>query len=474
MGCRNSIRGPCQGGRGKPVSPTEFAVDRLGLRPYRWQAECMEALAMQPETKLPVAAAAANGSGKTTALAGPLVAWFFEKYPRGKVIVTSGSFNQLQNQLWPALAVHSRGLWKITSGSSPLTITTPSGGKAIGFSTSDAKRAEGWHPTISPEVDPVFIIVDEAKGVPDEIFGAFQRCTVKYQLWISSPGAPGGRFHTAFYKGGGLYWTKRVTSMECPHISPEKRERDRIELGEDSPLYRSMHLAEFTSLDGRVILTPESLEQAFEIQPEADASGEKVAFCDFAAGGDENALAWRWGNEVKLHAFWRDSNTTQARREFRQHFDSIQLHHGQVWGDADGIGNVIIKDFAEEGFRLNEFHGGTPARDPVNYANLISEYWIEACRDIERGKVHIGPRHKFDPVLFEQLTTRRLEWDSKGRLRIECKDDMRARGVKSPDRADAYIGAIMCGGHMSGAITSHDIIASPSVNRFGSRFVRGW
>ena len=441
--------------------------------PYRWQAECMEAVAMQPESGMPTAVAAANGSGKTTGLIGVLVAWFFYKYPRGKVIITSGSFNQLQNQLWPALAAQSQGRWKITSGSSPLTITTPDGGRAIGFSTSDAKRAEGWHPGIGPEVDPVFIIVDEAKGVPDEIFGAFQRCTRKYQLWVSSPGAPEGRFHSAFFKMSGLYWTRRVTSLECPHISEDKRERDKLELGEDSPLFRSMHLAEFTSLDGRVVLSPEALENAFRIQPAADASGEKVAFCDFAAGGDENSLAWRWGNVVKLHAFWRDSNTTQARREFRQHFDICQLHQGQVFGDADGIGNVIIKDFIEEGFRINEFHGGIPARDPVNYANLISECWIEALRDIERGKVHLGPREKFDPGLFEQLTTRRLEWDSKGRLRIESKDDMRARGIKSPDRADAYIGAIMCGGRMSGALSSSDVLDAGK-NDFSGGFVSGF
>lgn len=140
------------------MSPTEFCVEELGIMPYRWQAECMESVAMQPVTGLPTAVAAANGSGKTTGLIGVLVAWFFYKYPRGKVIITSGSFNQLQNQLWPALAAQSQGRWKITSGSSPLTITTPDGGRAIGFSTSDAKRAEGWHPGISPEVDPVFII----------------------------------------------------------------------------------------------------------------------------------------------------------------------------------------------------------------------------------------------------------------------------------------------------------------------------
>jgi hypothetical protein len=111
--------------------------------------------------------------------------------------------------------------------------------------------------------------------------------------------------------------------------------------------------------------------------------------------------------------------------------------------------------------------------DPINYSNKISECWIEALRDIERGKVYLGPRDKFDPGLFEQLTTRRLEWDAKGRLRIESKDDMRARGIKSPDRADAYIGAIMCGGRMSGAMSASDVMAAPR-NDFHGGFVGGF
>ena len=31
------------------------------------------------------------------------------------------------------------------------------------------------------------------------------------------------------------------------------------------------------------------------------------------------------------------------------------------------------------------------------------------------------------------------------------------RGVKSPDRADALLGAIMCGAHLSGAITAETV-----------------
>jgi len=432
----------------------------LGRCPYDWQIDALEALGLQEYGGPPVAIAAANGSGKTSDLVAVSVSWFLRKYPRGWVIITSGSWNQLKNQLWPALSAlraYNPG-WIVRRGSE-CSVTTAEGreagfGGAIGFSTNNAYRAEGWHPKVSREVDPVFIIVDEAKGVPDEIFGAFQRCTRLFQLWVSSPGEPAGKFFNAFGRNAGLYWTRKVRSDECPHIDPSKRDFDREELGEDSPLYRSMHLAEFTSLDNRVVLTPEALTNAFLIQAAPDPSGELVGFSDFAAGGDEDTISYRHGNVLKLHQCWRDSNTVQSRRRHADAFRTLQIQPGQAWGDADGIGNVIIKDMAEEGFQLQEFHGGTPALDPANYSNLISQVWIEGCRLIERGKVHLGPRDKFSAELFEQLTTRRLEWDSKGRVRIESKDDMKKRGVRSPDRADSFLGALMCGARLSGAMTS--------------------
>jgi hypothetical protein len=43
--------------------------------------------------------------------------------------------------------------------------------------------------------------------------------------------------------------------------------------------------------------------------------------------------------------------------------------------------------------------------------------------------------------LVAQLTSRRKLYDSKGREKLESKAEMRARGLESPDRADAVIGA---------------------------------
>jgi phage terminase large subunit len=300
----------------------------------------------------------------------PAISWFLRKYPLGWVVVTSGSWNQLRNQLWPSLSIlrdRNPG-WSVRRGSECIVTTTEARerhvGGAVGFSTNDANRAEGWHPKINRETDPVFIIVDEAKSVPDEIFGAFQRCTRVFQLWVSSPGKPSGKFYEAFHRNAGLYWTRKVRSDECPHIDPKKREFDREELGADSPLYRSMHDAEFTSLDERVVISPESLTHAFLIQAERDATGEKVAFSDFAAGGDEDTVSYRHGNVVTLKAAWRSTDTVQSRRRHIEECKGLGISGGQVWGDADGMGNVIIRTWRRKASGSKSSTAGRPRSIP--------------------------------------------------------------------------------------------------------------
>jgi hypothetical protein len=55
---------------------------------------------------------------------------------------------------------------------------------------------------------------------------------------------------------------------------------------------------------------------------------------------------------------------------------------------------------------------------------------------VEHRKIVLQNNEK----LIAQLSSRRKLYDSKGRERLESKADMRARGLESPDRADALIG----------------------------------
>ncbi|MCW1885611.1 hypothetical protein OKA04_12805 [Luteolibacter flavescens] len=453
------------------LSPSEFSWFQLCEKTlYDWQIECLEAIGLQEHGGPPVAIAAANGSGKTAKVVASAICWFLSRYPRGQVVVTSGSFRQVEKQLWPALRVHQRKFpgWNFLT----TEIKTPEGGFAIGFSTDDAGRAEGWHPKINRQTDPVFIIVDEAKTVPDSVFEAFDRCTRVFQLWVSSPGKPWGQFYEAFHAMRKHFWVRKVRSDECPHIDPAKRKRDLEKYGPDHPVYRSMHDAEFTEDAERLVLSPDLLTKALDGQPVPHEDGEVVAFCDFAAGRDENVLAVRRGNTVRIVKAWVEKNTMQAAREFVQLFRLNALHPGQVWGDADGLGTAMIDAIEEEGFYMKRFHGGQGASDPDEYSNLIGEVWHVGCREIERGRINLGV---IDPDTFKQLTTRKSEWAENGKLRVESKDRMRAEGRKSPDRGDAILGAIVCGARLSGVVTGQAVDSSEvEDSNFASSHVGGW
>ena len=424
------------------------ALDGVSLYPK--QAETLDSVSRGWPTSL----VACNGAGKTAIVAREAVKGFFKRHPKGKLVATSGSFNQLQNQLWPAIGSGMPKGVIVLNGSSPCTIRTPDGGKGMGFSTNKPEKAEGWHPTIDPETDPVFILVDEGKGVPDEIFVAFDRCTIKYSLYISSPGQSTGRFYDTHHRLRKYYYAVQMSSYDCPHISAAKRERDKEVLGEDSPEFRSMHLAEFTDLDSHAILSMSALRKALDNPPRLDTRGERVAFFDFAAGGDENVFALREGNKVSIVDAWRDKDTVQAVRKFIRLARELGLDGAQCWGDGDGLGLAMINQFNDEGYAINSFRGGERAQEDTLYTNLISEVWITGCRKISKGLVHLG---ELDPITQTQLTTRFLEWDSKGKNRAEKKEDMAKRGVTSPDRGDAILGVTICGAHMSGAITAYTV-----------------
>ena len=112
----------------------------LGEKPYGWQFDVLEALNLKESR---VALKAANGSGKTSMVAASAVLWHVVNFPESLCVCTAGVFRQVEAALWPSI---KRGVQKMTGGDG-FEVTQSglrfcNGSRAIGFSASDAHKAE--------------------------------------------------------------------------------------------------------------------------------------------------------------------------------------------------------------------------------------------------------------------------------------------------------------------------------------------
>lgn len=422
------------------ASPALFGRVVLGYNLYPWQEECLneaEWILANPDLRPnAISLLACNGSGKTSVFITSLVLWAMCAYKGAIVVCTSGAFRQVSEQLFPNLKRFESKFkgWTFNS----VDISAPNGSRAFGFSASDEGKAEGFH-TMDKHEGPLIYIVDEAKTVSDQIFTAVDRCQPTLLIYVSSAGGRSGAFYRSQTSARSHFYTHKVTCDDCPHID-QAMKNDIIEkYGIDHPFTQSMLYSEFMGDDENAVISSTILERCYAAGIAQTKSGEKHAFCDFAAGGDENVLALRIGNKVTIEDAWTDRDTMRACGRFIQNFTRLKLKPAQITTDDGGVGHAINDRLAELGWSVNRQNNGAKAGDSNIWANKGSEVWDRGRKLIEDCKI-ILPN---DEILKEQLVNRKWRRASDGRLLLESKEELKRRGGHSPDRADAVLGAMM-------------------------------
>lgn len=436
------VEAPPEPGQRKTLDDVlSFSLVGLGLDLYDWQQLACEVIDYGSRLeRIKVALVAPNGSGKTQRIVGVSTLRWLNRYPKGRVIITSADSKQLDSQLMPALAEHKNKFpaWEFLQRS----IRTPQGGFMRAFTTDDSARAEGHH--AAPE-SPLLIIVDEAKSVEAEIFEAFDRCSFNVILYISSPGIRAGRFYQAFSDHRASFiLTQQVGLADCPHISQARIDDVISTYGQEAEFTKSTLYGEFMDQEegGEFAFSFEAVSNLIANPPHARISKlEYSAFCDFAAGHDENVLAIRSGNKLIELEAWKDKNTIAAVGRFIMLFRRFGLKASQIWGDNGGIGHSMIDMLADAGWAINRFDFGAPANRKEAFVSRGAEIWLSLSRQVTKQEIVLIN----DPTLVSQLVTRRVAFDPRGRVKLETKEELDARGLRSPDRADAVIGAFAHG-----------------------------
>jgi hypothetical protein len=412
--------------------PAAFASNVLGINLYDWQRKVLRDL--EPRD-CRVALRAANGSGKTSTVISAILIWHALVYPRSIAVTTAGVFRQVESQLWPSLRNHIAklgGAWEVTSGEIRYLHPNGNTSRIIGYSATDPGRAEGWHAE-DHEYHPLLMVVDEAKTVADPLFEAISRCQPTRLLIASSPGGTSGAFYRAFTKEANMWSKHAVTAFDCPHITQAQIDEVTQRYGEKHPLTRSMIYGEFVDIGlESLVISLTQLQNCYNTPPRF-RPGVRIAGVDFAAGGDQNVICISDGNKILPMIAWREKDTMAAVGRFIVEFKKAGLEANNIYADSGGMGMVMCDALAESGWVVNRVNFGATAYDNNAYTNRSAEMWYGMAKKIEDAEI-ILPE---DEDLTAQLTCRRTITNSKGKLGVESKDSMRARGIASPDRADA-------------------------------------
>jgi hypothetical protein len=322
----------------------------------------------------------------------------------------------------------------------------------VGLATNEGARFQGFH-------GDILIIIDEAQGVRPDIYEAIEGIRAAGDVRVLALGNPiisSGPFYNAFTSEREYWHCITISAFDTPNfqgltveslleLSEEDLDQNALpyltkrrwvkekfeEWGPDHALWESRVLGNFPAQAQDALISLAWLEEAKD--REGGAYGEFHAGIDVGGPGeDETVLVARQGDRITHFQTWSDPDPKGAIVAALRRLDG-KLEAVNV--DSAGIGYHVARHLDDLGFPVQEINVGTSANDGEQFLNLKAElYWGLRLR-FEAGEI----AGLTDERTIAQLAGIRYSHTARGQVEIESKDDARARGVKSPDRAEAVM-----------------------------------
>ena len=424
------------------TDPIAWAHDKLGASLWSKQRAIAESVVVNRRT----AVKSCHGAGKSWT-AGMLAAWWIDIHPPGDAIVisTAPTYKQVHAVLWEEIrSAHRKGKlpgvvlqtdeWKI-------------GDVLVGMGRKPADHDPHGFQGIHRRY--VLAILDEACGIPDALWTAVEAITTNVDcriLAIGNPDDPVTEFGRVCSPGSG-WAVQQISSFDTPNLSGEDVpdrlrpllpdpgwvEDARKRWGEDSPVYASKVLGEFPEISQDTLIPQRWIldAQARDIAP----AGHPRLGVDVARyGSDQTIIAAAYGGHVRVIESRDKQSTMETTGRVAHAYTETQADEIRV--DGVGVGGGVVDRLAELGYPVLDMQAGAGATDPQMYKNARAEWYWSLRKQFEDGLIDLDPD---DDELAAQLGAIRYSYSSRGQIVIESKDDMRKRGMPSPDRADAVM-----------------------------------
>jgi hypothetical protein len=413
-----------------------FVKDMFGVNPSPQQAELLKAASV-PGAR--VAVKSGHGTGKTTSLAW-LILWGLCCFYDTKIPCTAPTGHQLKDALWAEIAKWRKSMlepWrsalKVTSEEVRIDSLPGNFAAARTGRKENPEALQGFHAT------KLIFLIDEASGIDDKIFEVARGSLSTPGASVIMTGNPTrttGFFYRAFHINRDR-WTRLTFSGEAsPLVSPESLKEMEAEYGRDSDIYRVRVLGDFPGGGDLQFIRAADVEAAMsrEMDPKVYSHAPVVLGVDVAwYGGDRNVIVLRQGLYARVIWTVRECELAVMSGIVAEMWDRHKA--SAVFVDATGIGAGVVSDLRMMGRQpfAVQFGGGANDRQ---YKNKRAECWGR-MRDwiaTDGGALDAG---EYAEKLKDDLTAPDYCYDLQGRLQLERKEDMKKRGVASPDFADA-------------------------------------
>jgi hypothetical protein len=395
------------------------------------------------------ATASGRGPGKS-ALVSWLVLWAMSTRLGSTAIVTANTENQLKTRTWAELGkwhtLALNGHWFERSALSlkpaewfdealkrDLKVDT-------GYYYASAQLWSEENPDAFAGVhnhNGIIVIYDEASGIPEAIWnvteGFFTEPILdRYWFVFSNPRRNTGSFFECFHRFRD-YWRRRnLDSRDVEGTDKNVLNQIISKHGLDSDPARIEVLGQFPNTGDRQFISRDIVAAARQRETEEDQWAPLIMGVDPARFGDDSTvICFRQGRNGRVipHKRLKGADNMAVANECA--FLIQKYNPDAVCIDA-GNGTGIIDRLREMKYKVHEvwFGHASPEQEYSNYRTYI---WAKMRDWLGGGCIENNQELVDDLVAVEYKFMGVTD-----KLRLETKEELKARGFSSPDFADAF------------------------------------
>ncbi|KQM18390.1 hypothetical protein [Novosphingobium sp. Leaf2] len=424
--------------------------------PRNWQRDVMQDIGAHltnPETRYQpcrIAVASGHGIGKS-ALIAMLIKWGLDTCVDTRIVVTANTEGQLLTKTSPEIAKWCRlaitADW-FKANATSIVSTMPGRDKGwradlVTWSENNTEAFAGLH----NQGKRLIVVFDEGSGISDKVWevtlGALTDADTEI-IWLAfgNPTLNTGAFRECFGKQRNLWKTRQIDSRTVEGTNKTYLQEIVDTYGEDSDIAKVRVRGMFPSASSMQFIGYDLVEAAQLREVGIGLGSDPLIYgLDCARfGDDESVLAKRCGRDAKSRPWKRWSKMDAMTLAADVALEAQKEHPDAILVDAGNIGGAVIDRLRQllPDTPVMEVWFGGEGRDAelepgvtIRTKNKRAQIWTQMRAWLRTGAIPTGDK------LRDDLVGPLYSFDEKQAVALERKQDMKKRGLSSPDDGDA-------------------------------------